>query len=390
MDTLLTWSCAQYWLLCKAIVVRHSEIEETLEMKQIKLTTLIFGLLLFSYNQADTSNKGENQTNAPKGRINSEAKDTVSSDWHSNDTVIQIRKGGNGTILIASLGGVFRYDGKSFTNLTSKLGSHKFNDALEDRKGNLWLASSDSGVYYYNGKSLPTGQAGFQHFTTREGLANNQVIYIYEDKAGIIWFGTSGGLSRYDGQSQPTGQAGFRNFTMKGEHWYDNFITTIMEDKTGKLWIGTRFNVSIYDGKTFNTLTNKGGEAIIDVWSIIEDKKGNIWLGGWDGLRRYDGKTITKFEHSKGYNFIIEDKKGNIWISGIIKGSAWALARYDQQSLYNKEPTVDEIMSGRLGTCSGILEANDGSIWFGNNGGLYRYDGKTITDFKSKEGNVSQ
>jgi ligand-binding sensor domain-containing protein len=33
----------------------------------------------------------------------------------------------------------------------------------------------------------------------------------------------------------------------------------------------------------------------------------------------------------------------------------------------------------------GILEANDGSIWFGAFDGVYRYDGKTITDFKDKE-----
>ena len=33
----------------------------------------------------------------------------------------------------------------------------------------------------------------------------------------------------------------------------------------------------------------------------------------------------------------------------------------------------------------GILEANDGSIWFGSRGEVYRYDGKTITDFKSKD-----
>ena len=32
-----------------------------------------------------------------------------------------------------------------------------------------------------------------------------------------------------------------------------------------------------------------------------------------------------------------------------------------------------------------ILEANDGSIWFGAADGVYRYDGKTIMDFKSKE-----
>ena len=34
-----------------------------------------------------------------------------------------------------------------------------------------------------------------------------------------------------------------------------------------------------------------------------------------------------------------------------------------------------------------VLEANDGSIWYGAVDGVYRYDGKTITDFRSKEGN---
>ena len=34
----------------------------------------------------------------------------------------------------------------------------------------------------------------------------------------------------------------------------------------------------------------------------------------------------------------------------------------------------------------GILEVNDGSIWFGSLSGVYSYDGKTITDFKNKEG----
>jgi hypothetical protein len=36
----------------------------------------------------------------------------------------------------------------------------------------------------------------------------------------------------------------------------------------------------------------------------------------------------------------------------------------------------------------GILEANDGSIWYGSAGseaGVHRYDGKTITYFKDKE-----
>jgi ligand-binding sensor domain-containing protein len=333
-------------------------------MKKIANLFALFLVLVFY-----TSCKGQNQTNSPKDNTDSETKETVSSYWSNKDTVLQIRKGSNGTILIVAMRGIFRYDGKSFTKLTNKLGSLKFQDALEDRKGNLWLAS-DSGVCYYNGKS-------FQHLTTRDGLPNNWVFCIYEDKAGIIWFGTWGGASRYNGKS-------FQNFITKGEYRWDTFITTFMEDKTGKLWISARGDIYIYDGKTFATLPYKD-EKVYDVYSIIEDKKGNIWLGGWDGLRRYDGKTFIKFAHYTGYNFMIEDKKGNIWVAGKIKGPNWAVSRYDQKSLSHKKPTVTEIMSGTFQCYSGILEADDGSIWFGKDGGLYSYDGKNIRDFTGKK-----
>jgi hypothetical protein len=59
------------------------------------------------------------------------------------------------------------------------------------------------------------------------------------------------------------------------------------------------------------------------------------------------------------------------------------LSRYDEKYLSNKKPTVTEIKP-EVGGIFGILEANDGSIWFGAFG-VYRYDGNTITDFKGKE-----
>ena len=131
--------------------------------------------------------------NPPKENIKSEIKDSITTN------VWDIKQDRNGNIWFAASDGVYRYDGKSFTNITSKLISAPIFSILEDRKGNFWFGTYDSGVYYYNGKS-------FQHFTTREGLANNSVMPIYEDKAGNIWFGTGGGVSRYDGKS-------FRNFT---------------------------------------------------------------------------------------------------------------------------------------------------------------------------------
>lgn len=292
----------------------------------------------------------------------------------------------NGNVLIASYNGVFRYEGKSFTNITSTISSPSFWDVLEDRKGNLWFATRNSGIYNYNGKS-------FKHFTAREGLAANNVFHIYEDKAGTIWFGTGGGISSYNGKS-------FRNYTTK-DGLPSNDITTIMEDTTGKLWIGTRGGACFYDGKTFTTLKNKEGKAFTNVSGMTEDKKGNIWFGASiiedkkgdtlvvsNGLWRYNGTTFKKVSQ-RGASAIIQDKKGNIWTTGAVNPNgvgAWTLSRYDASSLYEKNPTVTEIMSVEKMLC-GILEDNDGSIWFGSLSGVYRYDGNTITDFKSKVGN---
>lgn len=339
---------------------------------------------------------GQNKTDVPKDIIKFEIKDIG-----PNIMVRNIKKGSNGTILIAgpnnaSFGDVFQYDprrafGKSFTNLTIKIGQHRFWDALEDRKGNFWFTTTDSGVYYYNPKLAV--EKSIQHFTTTEGLANNQVMSVYEDKSGTIWFGTGGGISRYDGKS-------FRNFTSPNaplfykEGHLNNEINTIIEDKTGKLWVGTRGDAFVYDGKKFTTLTHKG-EPFLGVWGIMEDSKGTIWISGYNGFRggrrpgglyRYDGSTFTKVSERGAYA-IIQDKKGNIWTTGPVNPAnqtVQALSRYDAKSLYDIEPKVTEIMSGRV--FLGLLAANDGSIWFGDATGVYRYEGKTITDFYNKGG----
>lgn len=304
--------------------------------------------------------------------------------------VRSIKKGSNGTLLMAgpnnaSFGDVFRYDGQSFTNLTSKLGQHIFQNVLEDRRGNMWFASTDSGVYYDNGKSI-------QQFTTTQGLADNRVTAIYEDKAGIIWLGTGNGLSRYDGKSFRTLKKPNPSRDYYGRNW-NNEINTILEDKTGKLWVGTRGAAFVYDRKTFTTLTYQG-EPFLGVWAIMEDRKGAIWLGGFNtkggrrpgGLYRYDGSRFTKVSDRSAYA-IIEDKKGDIWTTGPVNAANWtvqAVSRYEVNSLASNEPRVTEIRSGK--SFLGLSEATDGSIWFGDATGVYRYDGNIITDFYNKEG----
>lgn len=302
-----------------------------------------------------------------------------------------IKQDKKGNIWLAAFDGVFRYDGKSFTNITSEVSKARFFDVLEDKKGNFWFTSIGSGVFYYDPSK--TGKEAFQHFTIKEGLAGNEVPHIYEDTKGNIWFGTTTGASRWDGKS-------FQNFKpnegLLDVDPNDNDVNSILEDKTGKFWFATRGSLFTFNGKKFTAVTYMG-KSFINTRTIMKDKKGNIWLAGGAGLWRYDGTNFTNFtKNFTGY--VYEDRRGNIWTSSqptYTGSNKWALSRYDAKTLLNQKPVVVDVMADYedyKNMLFGILEANDGSIWFGALGGVYRYDpssilkvgGKTITAFKDK------
>ena len=340
-------------------------------MKKCALVYTLFVIYVFC-----TSCERQNKTDLPTDNTKSETKDAVIS-YGPSSAVRTIKQDRKGNIWITSWEGVFRYDGKSFINITSNVSSARFFSLLEDSNGNFWFGSIGSGVYYYDGKI-------FQNFTTKDGLLNNDVVNIYEDKKGHIWFGVSGGASRYDGKS-------FRNYIINGDAMNEDQtgktfldrppyeVTSIIQDKKGRFWFATRGNAFVYDGKTFTVLTNKG-KPFINVRTIIEDKKGNIWLGG----TRYDGSTFTNFTRSS-VLYVYEDTNGNIWTSSVSRPSDqnWVLSRYEAESFEDKKPTVTEIKP-ELGALFTMLEASDGTIWLGADG-VYRYDGKTFHDFKGKE-----
>lgn len=111
----------------------------------------------------------------------------------------------NGELLfLSTFKGVYKFNGKTFSNLTRSLGIE--NDTLisiiEDRAGNLWMGRNSElmsnggkgGVWLYDGQKLKL-------FTTKDGLSHNCVFTIVEDKSGFIWFGTRNtGLCRFDGK----------------------------------------------------------------------------------------------------------------------------------------------------------------------------------------------
>ena len=150
---------------------------------------------------------------------------------------------------------ICRYDGKSITNF-------KPNDdvwicnMVEDKVGNIWFSGRNHGYFRYDGKTFTdfTEKIGFSpRIDTLETLCLTEKVGfgpVLEDKIGNIWFtgieirlGGDGGIWSYDGES-------CSNLTTK-EGFGDNLAWCMVEDREGNIWIGTQ-NTGLYkfDGKT--------------------------------------------------------------------------------------------------------------------------------------------
>jgi ligand-binding sensor domain-containing protein len=324
--------------------------------------------------------------------------------------------------------------------LTKTEGSNEYQNiycGLQDKNGNIWFGTTGEGVYKYDGKL-------FTQFTMKDGLSSNCIWSLLEDKNGTIWFGTSNGICCTVGNriiSIPisifirpiiTDNSYYTEWSTKLSVW------SMLQDKSGKIWFGTGDAVYCYDEGIFtrflanDNVINKDSLKLKLVSDILEDKKGNIWFAsgmppGYEGFCRYDGKMIESFKpKNEGWirnvveskngnlllatrrfgvwsydgksftdysqpndlingslNAILEDRAGNLWVAsdygkemGDTLGGLW----YSTISTTNPtEKTFTKIFNKEV--CF-ILEDKDNNIWFGTrNTGLYRYDRKTLTKF---------
>jgi ligand-binding sensor domain-containing protein len=323
-------------------------------------------------------------------------------------------------------------------NITTDIGRN-INCIFQDKNDNYWFATNGQGVYRYDGKIL-------LQFTSKDGLLNDYVGTIQEDKSGNIWFSTAYGISRFDGRN-------FTSFTTK-----DSLPLKVLSDNdwkkvstttgTDDLWFNAGGGAYRYDGKTFSYLPlpktdfdNKYSQGPSDrlsaygVYCMLKDRSGNMWFGTQSmGVCRFDGKSFTWFTE-KGLSppavrGIFEDKKGNLWFGNNGAG----LFRYDvtranslcnmntckhdlknQHDLIEHKNEIDRYLinftvekglinddfwstskisgkskPGTLARVWTINEDNSGNLWIGTtDAGVWHYDGKNLINYTTINGLTS-
>jgi len=115
-----------------------------------------------------------------------------------NEVVMSLMKDDKDHLWMATLGGLAMFDGKEVVNFGTESGllTNQFGGLATDQKGNIWICTSNMGLYCY----VPSQQR-FIHYSFKDlGLPPCRFIRVNKDSNGNLWFCSSIGLLKYDGE----------------------------------------------------------------------------------------------------------------------------------------------------------------------------------------------
>src|SRR2546429_7553718 len=87
-------------------------------------------------------------------------------------------------------------------------------------------------IFFIYGKSQLKPQLRFFHLGIEQGLSNNNVNCLLQDRTGFLWIGTDNGLNRFDGYQFVLIGGGNDTNTIASQQ-----ISSLLEDKEGMIWI---------------------------------------------------------------------------------------------------------------------------------------------------------
>lgn len=224
------------------------------------------------------------------------------------------------------------------------------------------------------------GQAvQFSNLSLKDGLSQNSITDIIQDRNGFVWVGTYDGLNRYDGNEFLI----IRGEKGAEEKLSGNTVTALFEDSDGYIWVGTNFGLNRLNPRTFEiasyshwfrdslSLSNNS------IRCIAEDKDGHLWVGTRNGLNKMlRDSTFQKFkiDEEDPYSLpgrevkdILVDEKGRIWVA---TEGGLGLYNPEKENFERYRYTYDDKSTLSNNNVLALAEGRDNEIWVGTRNGL--------------------
>ncbi|PWK76624.1 signal transduction histidine kinase [Mucilaginibacter oryzae] len=241
-------------------------------------------------------------------------------------------------------------------------------------------------VLFYLYPALGQGQVMMKSLSIENGLSNNFVRCIFQDKKGFMWFGTFDGLNRYDGYEFKI----FRNKFNDSTSLRHNYIYAISEDKQQNIWVGTGQGLTILDPVTekFHSVyylaywNHKLTKLNYSITFIKSDKWGNLFIGTNNAglyMKRADDSICVQL-HFKNENrsFYSATCQG----ISINRDGTWIFVANYGLCRFNYKTGEIELVDRSVLSANCIYAANNGDVFLGSYNGLYRYTQKNRSGSK--------
>lgn len=274
-----------------------------------------------------------------------------------------------------------KFGSYSKLSYAEKVDCTDLNTLVKDREDNLWFLKK-------NGLTLMS-QSRWKLFQSKNGLKADTILAVLIDSKNNCWVGSNKGLHWY---SIPSIFESVPSSLALIDKIYDKEVTCIYEDIYGNIWFGT-YGFGLYK---YNTKTKKIKSIPLqttfendNVSCITVDKQNKIWvatLGGGisviDNIN--DNETVKNFSTNEGLlvNYIYAvlcDSENLRWVGtdgmGLVEYTAGIFIKVNEKSHIEAKSVYS------------IIKSASGNVWFNmSENGLYKFDGKTISNFNAGSG----
>ncbi|HYQ57797.1 MAG TPA: two-component regulator propeller domain-containing protein, partial [Draconibacterium sp.] len=280
----------------------------------------------------------------------------------------------------------------------------------EDQYGQLLIGTLKSGFHIYNLESESLNRISFNpedHNQIRAPYSEEKVFggepfvwLVHQDRNGGYWIGTTGKGINYFNSANNTSQ----HLTFDLDN--PQLLWSFFEDRQGNIWIGGLMGSGLFRtdlfARKYHVNTNYSSVEVVYESPI---NPGILWVSTQEsGLSRMDLKTgeIKSYLHdennskSLGHSWVrsaYQENPETLWL-GIGNGGAYGdmkgdggVDRMDIETgtfTHYKLTRDDDGLDGFSYTPYTISEDNEGRLWLGAGGGIFRSD-KDKKEFRAVE-----